>query len=290
MESTRADVTASPAAFLAPDALHICWMTDLHLVDAVTGQPQAEGAIRGNRHYYAAKPKLRQAVDTINKERPDYVICTGDITDHVQPLASFQEEWDRIVVPKDLVIGNHDLDNGYLSLVEQLGYTKRPVVAGSVFNCSLCLQKGAIRVRLLLLDTNIGEDGIHRVGTYEGALQEEAIAWLEHEMRTCPESLVLLFSHHGMAGPLKYFHQPDVARYYAMVDRVAEAKQSFQLIHCAGHHHVHPVAEIQVRTPYETFINGVAMISESHSFMHVLSIAHDGTWTLSYRELRGDSA
>jgi endonuclease/exonuclease/phosphatase family metal-dependent hydrolase len=278
--------TSPPIASLAPEALHICWMTDLHLVDAVAGQPQAEGAIRGNRHYYAAKQKLRQAVDTINKEQPDFVICTGDITDRVQPLASFQEEWERIVAPKDLVIGNHDLDNGYRSLVEQLGYATRPVVAGSVFNRSLSLRKGALRVRLLLLDTNIGEDGAHRVGTSEGALQEEAIAWLEQEMRTCPEALVLLFSHHGMAGPTKYFHQPDVARYYAMVDRVAEAKPELRLLHCAGHHHVHPLAEIQVRTPYDSFINGVAMISESRSFMHVLSIAQEGTWTLSYRELR----
>lgn len=42
--------TASSIAALAPGALHICWMTDLHLVDAVAGQPQAEGAARGNRH------------------------------------------------------------------------------------------------------------------------------------------------------------------------------------------------------------------------------------------------
>ncbi|MBD2860630.1 metallophosphoesterase family protein [Paenibacillus oceani] len=278
-------VPEAAALVLSSDELHLYWLTDLHLVDAVTDQPDAEGAIRGNRHYYAAKQKLRKAVDTIQKEQPDVVICTGDITDHKQSLASFLEDWERITVPKEVVIGNHDLDNGYVSLVEQLGYAERAVIARSVFNRSVALQKGKVRVRLLLLDTNIGVDGQHLVETSEGALQDDAIAWLEHEMSTCPESLVFLFSHHGMAGPAHYFNRQDVARYNAMIQRIALARPDFQLVHCAGHHHVHPHAEIRELTRYETFVNGVAMISEAQSAIHVVSIASDHTWTLSYRKV-----
>jgi 3',5'-cyclic AMP phosphodiesterase CpdA len=164
------------------ERIRIYWMTDLHLKDDVIGRPEAEDAIRRERHYYAAKDKLWQAVSMINRDKPDCVICTGDMNDAVQPYDTFTEAWDRVPEPKAITLGNHDLGSEYSAIVEQLGYRDRPVVAGSHFNRAFVLQKGEAQARVIVLDTNIGQDGRHR-SNVEGTIQDDAFRWLEDEMR-----------------------------------------------------------------------------------------------------------
>jgi 3',5'-cyclic AMP phosphodiesterase CpdA len=266
------------------EELRVYWLTDLHLKDEVTGLPEAEGAVKRDRFFYASKDKLRQAADIIIREKPDYVVCTGDITDSMQPFASFREEWGKITVPKDITLGNHDLPNGYASIVEQLGYEERPIVAGSKFNRAFSLQKGGVQARIIMLDTNIGEDGVHRANV-EGVIQEDAFRWLEEEMNCCAEELILVFSHNGIGGPEKYFDQQHVERFKEIAENAASARPGLHIVNLAGHHHVYPTAVVKELAPQLTFINGVAMICQQSSFINVVKVKADGTITLDYREV-----
>lgn len=268
------------------ETMKIYWMTDLHIKDSVSGCPKAENGTHRDRHYYAAKDKLQHALNIINKEKADFVVCTGDITDGIQPLTTFKEVWDKIDAPKELTIGNHDLSNGYISLVKQLGYEDRLTVARSKFNCSIPLQKGSIKARLIFLDTNIGEDGQHRTNSVEGAIQEDAFQWLENELCSCQEKTILVFSHNGLGGPVKFFDQQHVQRFKDIVDKAAIVKGEIKIINLAGHHHVHPVAVVKEMSPNLIFINGVAMIVGSSSCLNVVSLKGDGRFELEYREVK----
>jgi len=265
----------------ATDPIRLYWMTDIHLVDELTGRPDAPGAIWMERHYYAALDKLRQAVDIVNRERPDCVVCTGDVIDRAQPLASFLQEWERIEPPAAFMIGNHDLDIGGAAFEAQFGIAGEPLTAGSRFNRSFAIRKGDAAVRVVLLDTYIGENGQRLYDTCEGTITEAAFAWLEDELLACPERVIALFAHNGLGGPEEYFDRRAVARFAGLAAKAAERGRT--ILHLAGHHHVHPVAKVVEMQPGYTFINGVAMICEDTSSVNVLEVHADGTWRLDYR-------
>ncbi|GIP30988.1 metallophosphoesterase [Paenibacillus sp. J2TS4] len=264
-------------------SLRLYWMTDIHLVDELTGRPDAAGAIWMERHYYAALDKLRQAVDIVNRERPDYVICTGDVIDREQSLDSFMKEWERIEPPKAFVPGNHDLSIGGEAFEEQFGIAGQPLTAGSRFNRSIAMRKGETEVRVLLLDNYIGEDGNRLYDTCEGTITEEAFEWLENEILFCPESLILLFSHNGLGGPEEYFDRRAVARFAELAARAADRGKA--ILHLAGHHHVYPVAAVKEMQQGLTFINGVAMICEDTSSLNVIEVYADGSYRIDYRKV-----
>lgn len=268
---------------LKQNSLRLYWMTDIHLVDELTGRPDVPGAIWRERHYYASQDKLRQAVDIVNCEKPDYVICTGDVIDKAQPLNSFMKEWNQIESPKAFVIGNHDLNIGGEAFEEQLGIADLPLIAGSRFNRSIPVNNGEVAARIIMLDTYIGEDGNRLYKTCEGTITSEAFEWLENEMISSPEKLILLFAHNGIGGPEEYFERKAVERFMGLARRVAD--QGKTIIHLAGHHHVHPVAEIREMQPGFTFINGVAMICEETSKLHVIEIHAEGSYSLDYHDV-----
>lgn len=263
--------------------LRIHWMTDIHLVDELDGRPEAPGAVWMERHYYAARDKLRQAVDIANRELPDFVICTGDVIDRAQPLASFLREWNRIESPAAFMLGNHDLDIGGEAFETQFGVADHPLIAGSRFNRSMTVRSGYTAVRMVLLDTYVGEDGRRLYETCEGTITQEAFAWLEQEMMACPEKLILLFSHNGIDGPREYFDRQAVAKFLKLAERIA--RQGKTILNLAGHHHVHPVAEVREIQPGFTFINGVAMIAEAVSSVNVIEVRPDGSYRLDYRQV-----
>jgi 3',5'-cyclic AMP phosphodiesterase CpdA len=264
-------------------------MTDLHLKDSVTGQPEAEDAIRRERHYYAAKDKLWQAVEMINRDKPDCVVCTGDMNDSVQSFATFAEAWERVPGQKAITLGNHDLNNDYSTIVDELGYGDRPVISGSHFNRSFALRNGEVQARVIVLDTNIGPDGQHR-SNVEGTIQEDAFRWLEEEMLGCAEKTILVFTHNGLGGPAKFFDQQHVERFMKLADRVSTEKPGTHIYNMAGHHHVHPTAVVKEIAPHFTFVNGVAMIAEAVSYINIVSVRADGGIDLDYSEVRYNGA
>ncbi len=267
------------------EELTIHWMTDLHMKDRVTGKPDHPESIFAERHYYASVDKWRQAVDIANTEMPDLFICTGDIVDEKQDLASFLEHWDHIRSRKEFVPGNHDLDNGYLSIVRQLRYQDAAIIAGSYFNRSFSLVKARNRARVILLDTYVGQDGEHRLGSCLGTIEEDAFEWLEEEMRECSEPVILLFAHNGLGGPEEYFDQEHVNRFVEMTERLNAGSTQKRVYYFAGHHHVHPKAFVKEITSHLTFVTGVAMVVGERSYLNVLHLETTGSISLSYREV-----
>lgn len=263
--------------------LTIYWMTDIHIVDELTDRPDAPDAIRGERHYYAAVRKLSQAVDWINAEQPDLVVCTGDVIDRPQSLKTFAREWDRIAVPKVFMLGNHDLEAGYEAIEVQLEHSEHPLIAGSRFNQSLRLSIGRVQARLILLDTYVEENGAHRYDSCEGTITEAAMSWLKEQMLQCEEQIILLFAHNGIWGPVEYFEQDAVAAFAEIVDQAVQRGKRF--IHLAGHEHVHPEAVVKMIGHNATFINGTAMINGPVSYMNVINIREDGSFELDYRKV-----
>ena len=263
--------------------LTIYWMTDIHIVDELADKLNVPEAIRGKRHYYASIRKLMQAVDCINEEDPDFVVCTGDVIDRPQSLISFINEWSRIKVPKAFMYGNHDLEIGYESIEEQLGYADKECIAGSRFNQSIRLSNGRVHARLILLDTYVEEDGTHRYDSCEGTISESALDWLNQQMMLCEENIILLFAHNGIWGPIEYFDQKAVSAFTKIMNHATDKGKTF--IHFAGHEHVHPKAVIKRIGIKSTFVNGVAMISDPVSYVNVIKISEDGTFFLEYREV-----
>lgn len=261
--------------------LRIFWMTDIHLVDEVTDRPEAPGAIWMERHYYASFSKLRQAVERIEQEQPDLVICTGDVIDRAQPLDTFLREWERIPSPKRFIIGNHDLAIGADAVEEQLGIRDHPVVAGSRFNDSFSLRNSRAAARILLLDTYVGHHGERLYDTCEGTIAKEAFEWLREEMTTCEENLILIFSHNGIGGPEEYFDRKAATDFLELARQIAA--QGKRILQLAGHHHVHPTAVVKELQPGLTFVNGVAMVAGETSFINVVEIDAEGFWRLDYR-------
>ncbi|NBD25717.1 metallophosphoesterase family protein [Paenibacillus glycinis] len=270
--------------------LTIHWTTDLHIRDQVTGLPGHPEAVFAERHYYGSLDKWRQAVDIANREMPDLFVCTGDIVDGKQSLASFLPLWERVRSPKAIMIGNHDLDNGYDLLADQLRGPAAPVVAGSRFNRSFALTAGhGVSARVLLLDTYVGEDGEHRAGSCLGTIEREAFAWLEQEMSGCPEPVIFVFAHNGIGGPEAYFDQEHVRQFVRLAENVGtggpESGPAKDVYYFAGHHHVHPAAEIRRMTPNLTFVNGVAMVAERQSYVNAITLEADGAVRLRYLEV-----
>lgn len=264
--------------------MSVYWITDVHLKDHVTGRPEAEGAVYGERHFYASLDKLRQSVDIVNIEKPDLVVCTGDVIEVKQSLGSFVEQWDRMEAPKAFVLGNHDLEAGYDAVVNEMGYQDRLEIAGSRFNCSFVLRNDEFGIRCIVLDTYVGEDGKHRYGTCEGTIGAQAFEWLEQEMTACPESVILLFSHNGIEGPEEYFDRRHAAQFRELARRVTTNGK--KLYNLAGHHHVHPHPEVKQVLPHYTFVNGVAMIAGTCSAVNVLTIQKDGTLHIGSKEVK----
>lgn len=258
-------------------------MTDIHLVDELARRPEAPGAVWMERHYYSALDKLRQAVDIANREQPDFVVCTGDVIDRAQPLASFLREWNRIESPSAFMLGNHDLDIGGEAFESQFGVADHPLIAGSRFNRSIAMRGGGAAARALLLDTYVGEEGGRLYGTCEGTITTEAFEWLEWEMESCPEKLILLFSHNGIGGPEEYFDRQAVAKFMKLAELVSRRGKA--VLNLAGHHHVHPRAVVRELQPGFTFINGVAMIAGPVSSVNVIEIHPDGSYRLEYRQV-----
>lgn len=267
------------------EVLNIYWITDLHLNDHLTGKPEAEGSVYLERHYYAAMDKLKQTVDIANREGPDLLVCTGDMVDGEQSHASFMAEWSKVNGPKELMIGNHDLHNDYSSIVKELGYQDRPVIAGSPFNRSFPLHKGDTQARVLVLDAYVGSEGRHRTRSCVGTIEREAFEWLEREMFDCPEVTILLFAHNGLGGPEKYFRQEDVEQFIELTDRLHASQPRKSIIHLAGHHHVHPEAVIRKMSSSVTFVNGVASIVGPTSRINHLLIRSDGSFMIHYIDI-----
>jgi hypothetical protein len=89
----------------ATPTLRIGLITDLHYADK---EP------RGTRFYREALPKLDEAVDFMNRERPSCVVELGDFIDQAESvdretewLGTVEASFAKLEMPRHYVLGNH---------------------------------------------------------------------------------------------------------------------------------------------------------------------------------------
>ena len=105
-------------------------------------------------------------------------------------------KWNEITVPKELTVGNHDMDGGKAAvanteLADLLGYGDRPIIAGSKFNQSFYLENAYNKVKIISFDTNIDENG-HLPITIQPC-KKPIRDWIKSEILNSETNNVLLF-------------------------------------------------------------------------------------------------
>lgn len=132
------------------------------------------------------KELLLNVIDYINKNNPDLVVCTGDLT-HKGKVKQFQEIAEllkAIKVPFFAVPGNHDARNNGLMFFEQ--YIQR------------------LRSKLILKDKNTILLGLRSAkdDISEGELGDDQLEWMLHTLQKYPyQNRIIALHHHLVAVP-----------------------------------------------------------------------------------------
>lgn len=230
---------------LATEALRIYWTSDIHVRGDIDNNPAGTGAIDGPRLYYAASQKIDGFVAAVNADLPDLAVCTGDIIDRDNlngDYAIFTSRWNTIDgdVQKEVVPGNHDMVVGYDTILPILGYDAKDVVAGSRFNQAFSISNAYLSARVLMVDTNMADDGTHGV-LMAGKLPPDVQTWITGELAACTDDVLLIFSHHG---PHDYGKDPtmfdatDAAEIKAIVEAAVTANPALKVWWFFGHDHI----------------------------------------------------
>lgn len=144
----------------------------------------------GNRYYRQSLAKVREAVDRMNQEKPDFLIELGDFKDQdpvpneantLNYLTEIESVFQQFNGPTYHVLGNHDMDGiskaQFLERVENTGIA----VAESYYSFS---RKG---FHFVVLDGNFTKEGKpydHGNFSWEDAAVSPAqIGWLKDELK-----------------------------------------------------------------------------------------------------------
>ncbi len=126
---------------------------------------------------------MNNVIDYINKKKPDYAICTGDITHkgREHQYIKAKEHLNKIEVPLMVIPGNHDHKNNGIVFFEEMFDYRR--------SCKRCGTNG----EMLILGLRSGQDG-----TAEGELGDEIIQWMAHEIQNHPAKFKIVALHHHL--------------------------------------------------------------------------------------------
>lgn len=151
--------------------------TFIHLTDC--------HVVGGDAILYGMNPRerLQQAVTSINSEHGDaeFVVVSGDLTHWGEEDAylAFFEQINQLTMPYVLMMGNHDNTKAFAKFFpvaprDQAGFIQS--VRDTTF------------ARILFLDTSV-------TGTHAGGYCQQRLDWLEQQLETSNEPL-LIFMHH----------------------------------------------------------------------------------------------
>ena len=196
-------------------AVLIAQMTDIHVGFAPDEQPEELNLTR-------FRATLRRLIEGPN--RPDFLVLTGDITDHgdAESFAKTMDVLRDCPIPILPMVGNHDSREGLLGAFPQV----TPAEGGFLHS----VIEVPLGLRIICLDTL--EDGRHG-----GAFCEARAAWLAARLAEAPDQPTLIFMHHPpvVAGIDWMDPAPDEAWIMRLRDVLAGQHQ-VQAIHC-GHLH-----------------------------------------------------
>jgi len=188
--------------------LLIAQITDTHIAPP--------GELLAGRLDSAAR--LRQAVQTLARFAPDYVLASGDLTDRGEPAAYrlLRRLLAPLQAPVYAIPGNHDLREPMRAAFADCPWMPR--APGSRLHYEVRLGP----FTLLALDTLVERED-------HGLLGEPQLAWLEDRLRACAETPVLVMLHHppvasGIA-VMDAMKLRDAARFGAIVARHANIER-----------------------------------------------------------------
>lgn len=176
----------------------------------------ADADAQGERDFRASLPKLRVAVDALNRQNLQYTLHLGDLIDHDwQSFEPVMEELSRLAHPLHHVLGNHDLD------VDNERLSSVPAKLGLPSNGYRAF--GTDNLRFIILDTNelslyrhppesaswhaaqtmlakLQQTGAVQAKPWNGAVSAKQLAWLEEELSDAERSgqQVLVCGHHPL--------------------------------------------------------------------------------------------
>jgi len=144
----------------------------------------------GDRFYRQSIPKMKEAVDQMNRGKVDFIIELGDFKDQdaipneantLKYLTDIETTFQKFNGPTYHVLGNHDMDGfsklQFLERVENLGITKTKSYYS--FN-----RKG---LHLVVLDGNFSKDGnAYDHGNYsweDANIPDKEIDWLTNDLK-----------------------------------------------------------------------------------------------------------
>ncbi|MBA4007761.1 MAG: phosphodiesterase [Erythrobacter sp.] len=196
-------------------AVLIAQMTDIHV-----GFAPEEGDNELNVTRF--KATLGRLIEGPN--RPDFLVLSGDITDHGD-AASFAKTIEILrdcPIPILPMVGNHDSREGLLGAFPDV----EPAEGGFLHY----VVDAGLGLRIICLDTL--EDGRHG-----GAFCEARARWLAERLAEAPDTPTLIFMHHPpvVAGIDWMDPAPDEGWIVRLRD-VLEGQGQVQAIHC-GHLH-----------------------------------------------------
>jgi 3',5'-cyclic AMP phosphodiesterase CpdA len=193
----------------------IAQMTDIHVGFAPDETPEELNVTR-------FRATLARLLDGPN--RPDWLVLSGDITDHgdeesfVQTAALLRD----CPVPIVPMVGNHDSRAGLLAafpLVEP--------AAGGFLHWAF---DAGLGLRVICLDTL--EDGRHG-----GAFCDARAAWLADRLAEAPDSQTLIFMHHPpVVSGIDWMDPAPGEPWMERLSEVLTGQHQVQAIHC-GHLH-----------------------------------------------------
>lgn len=259
--------------------LEIYLISDLHINSEAFGNPDYPNLSNPPMYFYTTDQKMEKFVKRVNEEKPDVVLCLGDIAHGHSPnegVEFFSEQWGKINIKKSVTLGNHDLtskkaDNvyglsAYEYMAKMLGYGEKTEVAKSKFNESFAVEN----VRFLNVDTNLDVDGTHTA--QGGNFSQELADWVVDETVKSAQKTIIIFSHYGNT----YLKGESKVLLEETVSSLLSADSELKLYYFYGHSHVNALSE--KKTDIERFkvFNFPALVDLNPGKFYKIYVAKNG--------------
>lgn len=240
-------------------------ISDTHI--STTAEENPETPSYENRLFYTVGTKLNKFFTHIKKDenKPDCILQIGDVIeglnswDYDSSFDLFMNHWNTLDIPRGIVAGNHDYTQKMVASLPpdmtqheyiswKLGYGDNPVTAGSKMNYHFSVEHPLVNIKFIAFESNQHADGHF---DNQGGFQSEAqIAWIENLLKTCEESVAVIYTHKFRP----HTAETEAVKIESMITRVNASRPDLKIILIFGHSHPsHPVRAVPKAGNYKSF-------------------------------------
>lgn len=263
-------------------------ITDIHIKAGMDGNPSDTGATNGTRYYYASPNNLRNFVTIANREKPDLVVCTGDLSDNPSNWELVNEIWSGLNdnIPRVITPGNHDFDvQTFPDLLNLLRYKGKKEIGGSKFNQSFTLSHRGFNSKFIMLDTTFNSGDTHGNHYENVRAHTSSVNWLQSELVNSDSNQVFICTH---VGPhlvdIDYFDSDQKEQIQTIVDNAVSSNPKLKVTWMFGHHHVADIGKyMNLGSNNVGYLIPAVVLNEEGRFAE-LKISNDG-FSLTKRNL-----